>query len=68
MSKPAFTLDATRMFRAMKIADAPPSRHYLKGVRIEPIDPDAMLTAIGRSDLVAAKTVRVEPVAVEGRE
>ena len=38
MGKPAFTLDAARMFRAMKIASADPSRHFLQGVRIEPID------------------------------
>lgn len=38
MGKPAFTLNAARMFRAMKIASADQSRHFLKGVRIEPID------------------------------
>ena len=50
MSKPAFTLDANRMFRAMKIARA----DHISGKKCQP---DAMLTAIGRSDLVAAKTV-----------
>lgn len=38
MSNPAFTLDADRTFRAMKIASADPTRHFLKGVRIEPIN------------------------------
>lgn len=38
MDKPAFTLAADRMFRAMKIASADPSQHFLQGVRIEPID------------------------------
>ena len=43
MGKPAFTLDATRMFRAMNIATAGHSSHFLKGVRIEPMDGGGVL-------------------------
>jgi len=38
MTDPDFKLDAERMMRAMHVASTDPARHYLKGVRIEPID------------------------------
>ena len=45
MSKPAFILDANRMFRAMKIANTEPSHHrvVIKGTRIEPMDGGGVL-------------------------